>query len=152
MRLRRTGARPSDADRFCDEAFGPAVDGREEFDHACDVLVLPGTQPVRQIEHELAALRQGKRRPAPENAAVVGRQHAGDRFQQRRLAGAVGSDQTEHLAGIHRKGNVGERALFAVALGEAGDLHQRRRAIGSTVKGMALDTVMPAPSFCGQKR
>ena len=29
-----------------------------------------------------------------------------------------------YFAGMHRKGNVAQRALLAVALGEAGDFHQ----------------------------
>src|SRR5262249_35609144 len=81
-----------------------------------------------------APLRQGKRRPAPENAAVVGREHAGDRFHERGLACAVGSDQAEHLARVHRKGNVGKRALFAIALAETGNLHQRGGVAGGAVK------------------
>jgi len=44
------------------------------------------------------------------------------------------SSAAEHLAGVHRKGNVGERALFAIALAQAGHLHQRGDAVGSTVK------------------
>jgi hypothetical protein len=90
--------------------------------------------------------------PAPKDAAIVGRKHAGDCFHERRLARAVGADQAEHLAGIHRKGNVGERALFAVALGEAGNLHQRGRAISITVEEDGARHRHAAPSFCGQKR
>ena len=70
------------ADRFRRDACGPAIGGREEFDHARNVLVLPGAQAVRQVEHELATVRQGRGRAAPENVAAVRGQQAGDRFQQ----------------------------------------------------------------------
>ena len=55
---------------------------------------------------------------------------AGDRFEQRRLAGAVRADQSEDLAGVHLESDVGERGLVAPALGQAVDLQQRARVAG----------------------
>ena len=53
------------------------------------------------------------------------------------LIGPNGAGKTtimEAIAGVHGKGNVDERALFAIALAQAGHLHQRGDAVGSTVK------------------
>jgi len=55
---------------------------------------------------------------APADLARVHRNEAGNRFKQRRLAGAVRSDQAERFPGIHRKGNLGKRALIAILFAE----------------------------------
>ena len=132
------------ADRFCGDPSGPAIGGREEFKQACHVLVFPGAHAVRQVEHELATLRQGRGVAAPEDVTAVRGHKARDRFQQGGLARAVGSDEAEHLAGIHGKRNVGEGTLFAVALGDAGNLHQRR--------GVARRMVEEARNRCDHRR
>ena len=64
------------ADRFRRDPRRPAIGGREEFEQACHVLVFPRAQAVRQVEHELATLRQGRGVAAPEDAAAVSRHEA----------------------------------------------------------------------------
>jgi hypothetical protein len=121
-----------------DGALSPAIHGHEQLDHPGDILIFPGPQSVRQVEQELAAMRQADRSIAPKNPAGVGGDDAGDRLHERGLAGAIGSDQAEHLAGIDRKRDVGERALFAVLLAEPGNLHQRRGPIANLITEQAI--------------
>src|SRR5437763_1035541 len=75
-----------------DGAVRPAVGGHEELDYPGNILIVPGPQSVRQIEQELATMRQADRLIAPENATGISGDDAGDRLHQRGLAGAVGPD------------------------------------------------------------
>ena len=52
---------------------------------------------------------------------------AGDQVEGRALAGAVGSDQGDDLAGLHVEGHVVDRNEAAELLAGLVDLHQRRR-------------------------
>ena len=51
----------------------------------------------------------GEMRPAHDDPALLRRQDAGQRPQQRRLAGAVASDDAEHRALRHVEGDVAQR-------------------------------------------
>ncbi len=51
-----------------------------------------------------------------ETVAFVGRFLADDHAEERRLARAVGTDQTDFLAGIQLKRSVDEEQLLAVLL------------------------------------
>jgi hypothetical protein len=50
------------------------------------------------------------------HAAAVGPVEPGEQAQQRRLPGAVGADDAEHVAGCHRDGDAGEDHGGAVRL------------------------------------
>jgi hypothetical protein len=76
-----------------DETVRPAIDLREKADRARNVLIVPGAQPVRQIEHEFATLRQRQWHAAPQHATTVNQKQAGDCFHERRLVGPIWSDQ-----------------------------------------------------------
>ena len=65
----------------------------------------------------------------------VGRDEAGDHHQQRRLAGARGSEQRHELAGVDRERHVVERADRAVLLADAADAHRQGAAAGIRAVG-----------------
>ena len=95
---------------------------------------------ARQLAVEADAERQQRAHaPVDLDAARVRRQDPGHRAHQRRLAGAVGADDAEHLALGHLEGDVLERLdlahdLLAAAELEHGVLERRRglerRAVG----------------------
>ena len=59
-----------------------------------------------------------------EDPAGVERLEAGDQVEQRRLAGAVRTDDAEDLALVDVEGDVGVGGQAAVALGDAFDVEQ----------------------------
>jgi hypothetical protein len=62
-------------------------------------------------------------RPAlPAHVAAVGLENAQDDPHRRGLAGAVRTDESEHLAGLDGEGEAVERDAVPVALGEVDDL------------------------------
>ena len=63
-----------------------------------DGLVGPGAYAVREVEERLLALPGGQRLAAEFDAAAIGGEQAGEAFEQRRLACAVGADQAEDFA------------------------------------------------------
>jgi hypothetical protein len=67
-------------------------------------------------------------RASPPQGASVGSAVHDQRRRAIGLARAVRPDHAEHLAGIHLEGNVSERRLVAIALGQPGDLQQARLA------------------------
>ena len=56
--------------------------------------------------------------PVDEDTALVGVQQAGDDADERRLAGPVGPDEPDPLAGPQVERQVGEERAVAVALGQ----------------------------------
>jgi len=122
-------------DRLADSHAGLPVYGSEELQHARDILLLPGANPFGQIEDRSAPMRRSGRRPAPEDGAAIHRDERGHGFEQRRLAGAVRSDQAEHLGAMHRKAHVVEHPLLAIALGQAHRLKQRRSLKDASRRG-----------------
>ena len=60
----------------------------------------------------------------PFDGPLVHRQHAAQALEQRRLSGAVGTDQAEHLAAPDRERHPGQRGQPGVALGEITDEQQ----------------------------
>ena len=56
-----------------------------------------------------------------EDRAAVGRQHAREALEQRRLAGAVRTDEAEHLAAPDGERDVAQGCQVSVAFGEIGD-------------------------------
>jgi hypothetical protein len=104
---------------------------REEREHAPGELLLPRPQPVGEIEHCLASARDRHWRIPPPHLARVDRKETRERFEQRRLAGAVRADEAEHLAGVDVERDVGERMLLAIALAQRGDLHEARGALSN---------------------
>ena len=71
------------------------------------------------------------RTAAPENLTGIGGEDAEDDPHRRRLAGPVGTDEAEHLAGPDREGDVLQRGLLAIALAQPEQL-QRRIAVRSS--------------------
>src|ERR1700746_821353 len=57
--------------------------------------------------------------PRHRHVALVRRLFADDHPEERRLAGAVGADEPDLLAGIELKGGVDEEDLLAVLLADA---------------------------------
>jgi hypothetical protein len=58
----------------------------------------------------------------PYDLAGIDRQETDDRFQQRRLAGAIGADEPQHLAVAHGEADIAQRRLIAVPLGQRNNL------------------------------
>ena len=104
------------ANDFCDVAFLPLIGSSKEFNDSADVLIVPWSHPVGQIEHDLPPMRERQRCSSPDEAAGVGREHASNRLEERSLAGSVRPDQTEDLACMHLEGHLRECRLIAVAL------------------------------------
>ena len=59
------------------------------------------------------------------DVALVGDFLADDHAEERGLAGAVGADQADLLAGVQLKGGVDENQLLAVLLVDAGERNHR---------------------------
>src|SRR5215468_4439165 len=102
---------------------------RKEIDNATGVLIVPRPQSVRQIKHKVAPTRGRQRGSPPAYAARICREHPRDCFEECGLAGAIGADQTEHLAGTHFEGYIPERKLIMIALGQRGNLHEHRGGV-----------------------
>ena len=60
------------------------------------------------------------------DAALVGREQAGEQLQQGGLARAVGAEQREHFAGLQAHTHALERGFAGVGLVQAMGLEQRR--------------------------
>ena len=90
-----------------------------------DGLRRPGRDAVGQIEHRRRAF--GRRQDATVcfDGSAVGRQHAAETFEQRRLTGTVGADEAEHLARPDGKGHLAERGEVSVSFGEVADVEQQ---------------------------
>jgi hypothetical protein len=114
---------PADPD-FVEQAagagapFGRAADAEEarvidqQF-FGGEVVVEVGI--LRQVA-DAALDRQIAERPAEDLGAAPGREHQlHQQLQRRRLAGAVGSEETEHLAGFHVQRQPIERAIRTLA-------------------------------------
>src|SRR6516164_6654306 len=72
--------------------------------------------------------------PSEDDAAGIGPQVAGDQVEERRLAGAVGADDAQHLALVERHANAVHRLHRAKALGDLFQAQQNAHAvIGSTL-------------------
>src|SRR5262249_8789179 len=103
----------------------PPIYAGEESQHAPYGLIMPGTDPVRQIEDRCAPSCRGQRLSAPEHRAGIDRQERRDRLEQRRLACPVRSDEPEHVGGSGGEARTVEYAVFAIALGQIDRLQQR---------------------------
>src|SRR5262249_41376463 len=66
-----------------------------------------------------------------------GGQVAGENPHGGGLAGAVGSQEADNLAGPRVKGNVANRGVIAVVLGQVADVDQETISFASTVEKMA---------------
>ena len=73
---------------------------------------------------------------------------AGDRFKQRALAGAIGTDQAVERAGLHHQVNAVQRAQRSIDLGDGGNLqqHHQRAPRGTPKEPMRsrADTISPS--------
>ena len=67
--------------------------------------------------------------PVQEDATGVGRLEAGDQIKQRRLAGAVGTDDADDLALVHIEDNIGVGGQPAIAFRQTPDLEQRAHGL-----------------------
>ena len=99
-----------------------AVEQRLVAEVADPPAQLPGLARQRAAEHDrLAAARPQQRRQDP---------------QQRRLAGAVGPEHDQRLAGGERQPDAVQRRAFAVVAAQAGEADRRlvgwRLVLGST--------------------
>jgi hypothetical protein len=100
-----------------------AVDAGKEGKHPLDILIAVWPHAIWKIENMIAPMRE--RLAAPENIASVNRQNAGDRFEQGRLAGAIGPDEPKRFARLQGKAYFGESDLMIVMLCERHSLKQR---------------------------
>jgi hypothetical protein len=77
------------------------ADGREEFNKLQDMLLLPGPKTIRREEDPIAAPVKRQSVVPPENITAVDGDEPGHRLQQGRLAGSVGTDQTDDRIAGH---------------------------------------------------
>ena len=105
---------------------------RVELEDEAEVLV-DEAQPVgdRVPEVERGAVELG-------TAAGIGRVVAGERLDQRRLAGAVLAHERVDLAGLDVERRVDQRARGPEGLREPADVQHRRRRRGSVAVGRVL--------------
>ena len=90
------------------------------------------------------------RSPREGDRSAVGTEHAADRVEQRRLAGAVGADDGEDVALHHVEAHVADGKQAAKALAHPGDGQKRahsrfskpslRASQGHTPSGMSAIT------------
>jgi hypothetical protein len=99
---------------------------RREPQRPPDRLLRPRRNAVGHVEEGPRPLAQAQRFAVHVDGALVGRQHAGQAFEQRRLAGAVRTDQAENLAGADRERHAGERGDTPVPLGQVRDVDHDR--------------------------
>jgi hypothetical protein len=85
----------------------------------------------RVAEVERVAVERGR-------GTGVGRVVAGERLDQRRLAGAVLAHERMDLAGLDRERRVDQRARGSEGLREPADLQDRRRRRGSVAVGRVV--------------
>jgi hypothetical protein len=84
---------------------------------------------ARNSRHAERARRQsGHAFSFQPNFSAVGTQSAGDDAEQRRLAGAIGTDDAERSAFLDRNADVAQRAQAAKPFLDSFDLEQRRHA------------------------
>ena len=86
------------------------------FRHQCDAA-------AEHLESWLCS----DRRAVEQDVAAARRHHAGDGFQQRALAGAVGADHRHHLAGVDRERDAEQRLEVAVKGVDGAHLEERIR-------------------------
>ena len=107
----------------------PAVRVAAERDAVADGEALGG---LVLGGHEREAPRDRRARPGGERPAVEqhraagGRQQAGDRAHERRLAGRVRADERERLAGVQREGDAVQHAAVPAVDGERARLDEAR--------------------------
>ena len=81
-------------------------------------------RPARHLFHVLTEVADGQLL-RNRDFALVGGFLSDDHAEQGRLAGAVGTDQADLLAGVQLKGRVDEDQLFAVLLVDIGERDHR---------------------------
>ena len=97
-----------------------AGERRPEAQVLGDAELRPHRVEVAGVGHRLGA-QVGVERPAVERDPAGRRDEAGDRAQQRRLAGAVRPAQRQHRAVVERQRESVEHAAAAAGAGEVGD-------------------------------
>src|SRR5262249_52856152 len=75
----------------------PTECGCKKFKNADDMLPIPWSQTIRQIEHDFAPAVLGQRRTVPEDTACVDRQQSRDGLQEGRLTRAIRADQAKNF-------------------------------------------------------
>ena len=98
-----------------------AVHLGEERDVLVDGQIAVQTESLREIADALGQRAMRAHRIEAEHAhlARVGVQQPAHQANRRRLAGAVGADEAEHLAALHVEAQAGERRRLAVSLDDA---------------------------------
>jgi hypothetical protein len=79
-----------------------------------------------QVEHHLLAARRRHRRVLPADGPPVGRHETAHDLEQRRLAGAVRADETQHLAAPDAEAHVLQRKHVAEAARNVADFQHGR--------------------------
>ena len=94
-------------------------------------------RPALHLLHVLAEVADGQLL-GNRDVAFVGIFFADDHAEERGLAGAVGADQADLLAGVQLKGSVDEDQLLAVLLVDVGKRnHRKYQASRSGVANLA---------------
>jgi hypothetical protein len=111
------------------------------INEAVEIEVLEHGEPVveaRLLEHDAEIAprlpRMGDDVDAIDGgAAAIGLEDRAQDVEERRLAGAVGTEEREQFVRLHREADGIERERAAVALGHAADRHHRRGNIGQSM-------------------
>src|SRR5262245_4264013 len=85
----------------------------------------PRRDRVWQVKHRCRPFLRRQRAAVPEYAAGIGRQDAAETFEERGLAGAVGTDEAEHLARPDGKGHLAERSEASVPFRQIRDMEHQ---------------------------
>ena len=100
-----------------------AVDRQHRDDR--QVLVDGGNAAIEGV----ARRAEGDRLAVQADFSGVGREHAGEDLDQRRLAGAVVAEQAGHLAGVHGQRDARQRLDRAKGLADIARREQRRAGV-----------------------
>src|SRR6516162_7460298 len=107
--------------------------GSQPWKHALDLQRALDAEPADLVRLEAADLTS-----AEEDASLIGREQAGDKIEQGRLAGAVWADDGMEPPACERVAQVVDRGEAAEALGQALDAQDRFAhglLVGSTCSG-----------------
>src|SRR5579883_1081804 len=118
---------------FLAQVAAAAEETERVIDRPGEPLRAPRRDGIGNVEEQIAPLGGGGRAAGDPQRSRVAGQQASQTFEQRGLAGAVGADEPQNLAGAHVKTDAGERGELAVAFGNGMNLEHCRQVCKDSV-------------------
>src|SRR5689334_9985532 len=123
-----------------------AKETRREIERPSQGLCRPGCDGIRNIEEPRRLTSWDHHLAVDGDRPSVARQHAREAFEQRRLAGAVGTNQAEHLTAPDRQRHVVQRDQRPIALPESPNGQQVCHSV-KTRAAPVFDQKLRLPEF-----